>query len=257
MVVPEQALVPQGTEQYVFKIVDNKAVRVKVETGQRRDGKVEVIAGLVPGDLIVTAGQLKIRDGSTVTVLGRQDDKSGRAPVSSASPTMPGRRRSRRPTPQRRCFLLLIGSLRCSRMAMRSSALRLRSAARAASSSRSASSGSIHAFTSRRASVLVAMSKAYPRDKIIPLSLIFSEPCIRRSHRRFRSSSGSSWTATTKPLWGDLRDATMTRSSSGRQDGRSGRVQSGRRGPRARGHVPLRVTLRDAETTVCGSNNVD
>jgi membrane fusion protein (multidrug efflux system) len=29
MVVPEQALVPQGTEQYVFKIVDNKAARVK------------------------------------------------------------------------------------------------------------------------------------------------------------------------------------------------------------------------------------
>ena len=88
MVVPEQALVPQGTEQYVFKIVDDKAARVKVETGQRRDGKVEVIAGLVPGDLIVTAGQLKIRDGSPVTVAVR-DDKSGSAappPVSSAGP---------------------------------------------------------------------------------------------------------------------------------------------------------------------------
>jgi membrane fusion protein (multidrug efflux system) len=88
MVVPEQALVPQGTEQYVFKIVDNKAARVKVETGQRRDGKVEVIAGLVPGDLIVTAGQLKIRDGSPVTVAVR-DDKSGSAappPVSGAGP---------------------------------------------------------------------------------------------------------------------------------------------------------------------------
>jgi len=89
MVVPEQALVPQGTEQYVFKIVDNKAARVKVETGQRRDGKVEVIAGLVPGDLIVTAGQLKIRDGSPVSVIGKQDDKSGSAaplsPVSSAA----------------------------------------------------------------------------------------------------------------------------------------------------------------------------
>src|SRR4029079_14326239 len=85
MVVPEQALVPQGTEQYVFKILDNKVVRVKVETGQRRDGKVEVVAGLVPGDLIVTAGQLKIRDGSPVTVIGKQEDKAG-----NAAPPAPG-----------------------------------------------------------------------------------------------------------------------------------------------------------------------
>src|SRR4029078_3495611 len=71
MIVPEQALVPQGTEQYVFKILDNRAGRVKVATRQRRAGKVEVTAGLVPGDLIVTAGQLKIRDGSPVTVMGK------------------------------------------------------------------------------------------------------------------------------------------------------------------------------------------
>ena len=94
MVVPEQALVPQGTEQYVFRIVDNKVARVKVETGQRRDGKVEVIAGLVPGDLIVTAGQLKIRDGSTVSVVGKQDDKAATVPaptpISAAGPNDSG-----------------------------------------------------------------------------------------------------------------------------------------------------------------------
>jgi membrane fusion protein, multidrug efflux system len=70
MVLPEQALVPQGTEQYVFKIADGKVVRVKIETGQRRDGKVEVIAGLAPGDSVVTAGQLKLRDGLAVQVAG-------------------------------------------------------------------------------------------------------------------------------------------------------------------------------------------
>jgi membrane fusion protein (multidrug efflux system) len=86
MVVPEQALVPQGTERYVFRIVDNKAARVKVETGQRRDGKVEIISGLMPGDLIVTAGHLKIRDGSTVTVVST-DDKADKA--ASASPQSP------------------------------------------------------------------------------------------------------------------------------------------------------------------------
>ena len=33
LVLPEQALVPQGEEQYVFRIVDGKASRTKVETG--------------------------------------------------------------------------------------------------------------------------------------------------------------------------------------------------------------------------------
>ncbi len=68
MVVPEQALVPQGSEQFVFKVVDGKVSRVKVETGQRRDSKVEVLAGLAPGDVVVTAGQLKLRDGVPVKV---------------------------------------------------------------------------------------------------------------------------------------------------------------------------------------------
>ena len=49
LVVPEQALVPQGDEQFVFRIVDGKAVRTKVEVGQRRDAKVEVLKGVDPG----------------------------------------------------------------------------------------------------------------------------------------------------------------------------------------------------------------
>ena len=46
LVVPEEALVPQGTEQYVFKVTDGKVARIKVETGQRRDGKVEIVNGV-------------------------------------------------------------------------------------------------------------------------------------------------------------------------------------------------------------------
>ena len=66
LMVPEQALVPQGNEQYVFKVVDGKAVRGKVEIGQRRDGKAEIVAGIGANDVIVTAGQLKLRDGMSV-----------------------------------------------------------------------------------------------------------------------------------------------------------------------------------------------
>jgi membrane fusion protein, multidrug efflux system len=74
MVVPEQALVPQGEDQFVFKVVDGRAQRVKVDIGQRREGKVEILRGLAPADLVVTAGHLKIRDGTAVRLAGAAVD---------------------------------------------------------------------------------------------------------------------------------------------------------------------------------------
>ena len=68
LVIPEQAVVPQGDEQFVFRIVDNKAQRTKVELGQRRDAKVEVVKGLAATDTVVVAGQLKLRDGMNVAI---------------------------------------------------------------------------------------------------------------------------------------------------------------------------------------------
>jgi len=68
LVLPEQALVPQGDQQFVFRILDGKAVRTKVEVGQRRDAKVEILSGVAKDDLVVTAGQLKLRDGAPVAV---------------------------------------------------------------------------------------------------------------------------------------------------------------------------------------------
>lgn len=69
MVVPEQALVPQGEDQYVFRVVDDRALRVRIQVGQRGGGRAEVVNGLAVGDVIVTAGQLKIRDGSSVKLV--------------------------------------------------------------------------------------------------------------------------------------------------------------------------------------------
>lgn len=69
LVIPEQAIVPQGDEQYVFRVLDNKAVRTRVETGQRRDARVEITKGLALTDIVIVAGQLKVRDGTPVTVL--------------------------------------------------------------------------------------------------------------------------------------------------------------------------------------------
>jgi RND family efflux transporter MFP subunit len=64
--VPEQALVPQGSDQFVFKVADGKAVLTKVKVGIRRAGMVEVTEGLGPDDEVVTAGQLKLHDGAEV-----------------------------------------------------------------------------------------------------------------------------------------------------------------------------------------------
>jgi len=80
LVIPEQAIVPQGDEQYVYRVVDGKVARVKVDIGQRRDSKVEILKGLDASDVVVTAGQLKLRDGMAVTIIG------GNGPASAAVP---------------------------------------------------------------------------------------------------------------------------------------------------------------------------
>lgn len=66
LTIPEEALVPLGADQYAFKVVDGKVQRVQVKIGLRRNAKVEVLSGLQAGDEVVTAGQLKIRDGAPV-----------------------------------------------------------------------------------------------------------------------------------------------------------------------------------------------
>ncbi|MDD2761675.1 MAG: efflux RND transporter periplasmic adaptor subunit [Methylomonas sp.] len=40
----------------------------QVETGQKRDGRVEILSGLRLGDRVVSAGQIKLRNGMTVTI---------------------------------------------------------------------------------------------------------------------------------------------------------------------------------------------
>ena len=88
LVVPEQALVPQGSEQFVFKVVDNRAVRAKVDVGQRRDGKAEILAGVAAGEVVVTAGQQRLRDGVTVAA---RNPVPGPASVDAKGPATPAK----------------------------------------------------------------------------------------------------------------------------------------------------------------------
>ena len=68
MVIPEESLFPVGDDKYVYKVVDSKATRQKVEIGQRSEGRVEIVNGLAPEDVVVTAGVIKLREGASVTI---------------------------------------------------------------------------------------------------------------------------------------------------------------------------------------------
>lgn len=67
--VPEQSIIPIGDKTFVYRIVDGKVTNTQVKLGLRRNASVEVLEGLSPGDLVVTAGQLKVQPGRAVTVV--------------------------------------------------------------------------------------------------------------------------------------------------------------------------------------------
>lgn len=69
--VPEEALMPSADGQFVFVVRDGKAVSVAVSTGGRRDSQVEILSGLEPGEMVVTAGQVKLREGAVVEIVPR------------------------------------------------------------------------------------------------------------------------------------------------------------------------------------------
>ncbi len=69
LMLPEEALVPEGSRKFVFVVRDGRAERVDVETGRRRPGEVEVVSGLDEGALVITEGTQKVRHGTAVTVI--------------------------------------------------------------------------------------------------------------------------------------------------------------------------------------------
>ena len=69
LMVPEQALWPIGEKQNVYVIEDGKAALKEVETGVRRGGMVEIVKGIGPESVVITAGQIKIGPGAPVQAL--------------------------------------------------------------------------------------------------------------------------------------------------------------------------------------------
>ena len=85
LMVPEEALVPGGQEMAVWKVVEGKAQRTTVKTGLRREAQVEVLEGLQAGDIVVTAGQVRLsRDGMAVRIMNGAEPPTSMASQSVA-----------------------------------------------------------------------------------------------------------------------------------------------------------------------------
>jgi membrane fusion protein (multidrug efflux system) len=68
LVVPEGSVFQVQNRAYVYRIDGELARQQQIEVGGRSFGVVEVLSGLAEGDVIVTEGIVKLRDGSPVRV---------------------------------------------------------------------------------------------------------------------------------------------------------------------------------------------
>jgi len=70
LMIPEQAIVPERSNQYVFVVgADNVVERRLVQSGRRRPGEIEILEGLVAGERVITEGTQKVRPGQPVQIL--------------------------------------------------------------------------------------------------------------------------------------------------------------------------------------------
>lgn len=58
--LPEQAVVAQGGKTVVYRVTEGKASAVPVKVGLRRAGRVTIMEGVKPGEIIVVSGQNKL-----------------------------------------------------------------------------------------------------------------------------------------------------------------------------------------------------
>jgi membrane fusion protein (multidrug efflux system) len=78
LVVPEEALAPEGRREFVYVVEPGepaRAVKREVTLGARRVGEVEVVDGLDVGDLVVIHGTMSLRDGRPVEIIATETEE--------------------------------------------------------------------------------------------------------------------------------------------------------------------------------------
>ena len=73
LTVPLSAIVMRDDQRTVYIIQDGHAVRRVIKTGYIGDNLVEILDGVTEQDLVITGGQNKIREGSSVKVSGEKE----------------------------------------------------------------------------------------------------------------------------------------------------------------------------------------
>ena len=66
--IPEESLIIQGDNKFVYLIDNNVLIRKNVKVGLRNFGKVEILSGLEIGDNIVAEGTNKVRNKAKVKI---------------------------------------------------------------------------------------------------------------------------------------------------------------------------------------------
>ena len=71
LIIPRDAIIKVGSLRYVFVVkVDNTVCRRTIETGIVENNKFEVVDGLGEGEIIVTMGNTRLKEGDKVEIVG-------------------------------------------------------------------------------------------------------------------------------------------------------------------------------------------
>ena len=73
LVIPEQAIVPEGSAQFVFVVKDATVEKRQVTIARRIPGFVVIGGGLAEGEKVISEGTGKVREGITVQEVGGAD----------------------------------------------------------------------------------------------------------------------------------------------------------------------------------------
>jgi membrane fusion protein (multidrug efflux system) len=68
LMIPSEAVIPEMNSHKIFTCKNGVATQVQIDIGMRTEKEVHVIAGLAPGDSVITTGILQMREGLKVSV---------------------------------------------------------------------------------------------------------------------------------------------------------------------------------------------
>lgn len=75
VVLPQEAVVLRESRAFAY-VVESGVVRERVvELGEQFNGKVEILSGIHPGEIVVTSGNHTLTDGQTISVVGEAKQK--------------------------------------------------------------------------------------------------------------------------------------------------------------------------------------